>query len=107
VTGTFRHQGDREFWDVHDADDPAQTVAAIRQALGTAGAGSEPVASRRAVVEAYVEGFRRSDHKVILACLTDDGEWVLHGYRTLRGKAPISEMSRRRTHDELQLPGSQ
>jgi ketosteroid isomerase-like protein len=24
---------------------------------------------------------------VILACLTDDVEWVLHGYRTLRGKA--------------------
>jgi ketosteroid isomerase-like protein len=107
VAGTFHHQGDREFWDVHDAakavvirltderyarlvvgvDDPAQTVAAIRQALGTTGEGSEPVASHRAVVEAYVEGFRRSDHEAILACLTDDVEWVLHGYRALRGKA--------------------
>ena len=57
VAGTFHHQGDRVFWDVHDAakavvirpaderyarlvvgvDDPAQTVAAIRQALGTTG----------------------------------------------------------------------
>jgi uncharacterized protein len=93
-------------WDVHDAakvvvirltddrytrlvvgvDDPAQTVATIRQALGTAGEGSEPVASHRGVVEAYVEGFRRSDHEAILACLTDDVEWV-HGYRTLQGKA--------------------
>jgi len=34
-----------------------------------------------------VEGFRRGDHEAILACRTDDGEWVLHGYRTLRGKA--------------------
>ena len=107
VAGTFHHQGDRVFWDVHDAakavvirltderyarlvvgvDDPAQTVAAIRQALGTTGEGSEPVASHKAVVEAYVEGFRRTDHEAILACLTNDVEWVLHGYRTLRGKA--------------------
>ncbi len=52
TAGTFHHQGDRVFWDVHDAakavvirltderydrlvvdvDDPARTVAAIRQA---------------------------------------------------------------------------
>jgi hypothetical protein len=55
VAGTFHHQGDWEFWDVHNAakavvirltderytrlvvgvDDPAQTVAAIRQAVGS------------------------------------------------------------------------
>lgn len=54
VAGTFHHQGDRVFWDVHDADkavvihlvderyarlvigvqDPAETVAAIRRAVG-------------------------------------------------------------------------
>jgi ketosteroid isomerase-like protein len=38
------------------------------------------------VVEAYIDGFRRSDHAAILACLADDIEWVLHGYRTLQGK---------------------
>jgi uncharacterized protein len=42
--------------------------------------------SHKAVVEAYVEGFRRTDHEAILACLADDVVWVLHGYRTLRGK---------------------
>lgn len=42
--------------------------------------------SRKAVVEAYIEGFRRGDHRAILACLTDDVVWVLHGYRMLRGK---------------------
>ena len=60
VAGTFHHHGDRVFWDVHDAakavvinltderharlvvgvDNPAQTVAAIRQALGTTGEAS-------------------------------------------------------------------
>jgi ketosteroid isomerase-like protein len=44
------------------------------------------LASHKAVVEAYVEGFRRTDHEAILACLADDVVWVLHGYRTLRGK---------------------
>jgi ketosteroid isomerase-like protein len=42
--------------------------------------------SHKAVVEAYVEGFRRTDHEAILAGLADDVVWVLHGYRTLRGK---------------------
>jgi hypothetical protein len=57
VAGTFHHEGDRVFWDVHDAtkavvihltderyarlvigvDDPAATVAAIRRALATPG----------------------------------------------------------------------
>jgi hypothetical protein len=58
VAGTFHHEGNRVFWDVHDpakavvihladeryarlvigVDDPAATVAAIRRALGTGGA---------------------------------------------------------------------
>jgi uncharacterized protein len=45
------------------------------------------MASHKAVVEAYVEGFRRTEHEAILACLADDVVWVLHGYCTLRGKA--------------------
>jgi uncharacterized protein len=44
------------------------------------------VAPHKAIVEAYIEGFRRTDHEAILACLADDVVWVLHGYRTLRGK---------------------
>jgi ketosteroid isomerase-like protein len=48
--------------------------------------GAGTLASHKAVVEAYIEGFRRTDHEAILACLADDVEWVLHGYRTLRGK---------------------
>ena len=57
VAGTFHHQGDRVFWDVHDADkavvirladeryarlvigvdEPTETVAAIRRAIGSSG----------------------------------------------------------------------
>ena len=41
---------------------------------------------RKAVVETYFEGFRRSDHKRILDCLTDDVAWDLPGYAHLEGK---------------------
>lgn len=42
--------------------------------------------TRKRVVEAYIDGFRRLDHPAILACLTDDIEWIIHGYRTLHGQ---------------------
>ncbi|MBA2326772.1 MAG: nuclear transport factor 2 family protein [Actinobacteria bacterium] len=41
---------------------------------------------RKDVVEAYFEGFRRSDHEQILACLTDDVAWDLPGHAHLTGK---------------------
>ena len=37
-------------------------------------------------VEEYMEGFRRSDHARILACLTDDVEWEIPGVFRLTGK---------------------
>jgi uncharacterized protein len=43
-------------------------------------------ARRKEVVAAYFEGFRRSDHEQILACLTDDVVWDLPGYAHLEGK---------------------
>ena len=43
--------------------------------------------SNKAVVERYMEGFRRGDHAMILACLTDDVEWVLPGAFHLHGKS--------------------
>jgi uncharacterized protein len=42
--------------------------------------------THKAIVEKYIEGFRRSDHGQILSCLADDIVWVLHGYKTLHGK---------------------
>ena len=37
-------------------------------------------------VEAYMEGFRKTDRSLILSCLTDDVEWVLPGAFQVRGK---------------------
>lgn len=42
---------------------------------------------RQQAVHRYMEGFRRSDHAAILALLTDDVVWHIHGARTTRGKA--------------------
>jgi len=39
------------------------------------------------LVEEYIDGFRMSNHPRILATLTDDVEWVIHGHRTTVGKA--------------------
>jgi uncharacterized protein len=37
-------------------------------------------------VEKYMEGFRRSDHQMILDCLTDDVVWEMPGVYTHNGK---------------------
>ena len=36
-------------------------------------------------VHDYIEGFRRGDHARVLACLTDDIEWVMPGMFQARG----------------------
>jgi ketosteroid isomerase-like protein len=41
---------------------------------------------RKAVVETYFDGFRRRDHQQILACLTDDIVWNIHGHTDIAGK---------------------
>ena len=37
-------------------------------------------------VQRYMDGFRTSDHALVLSCLTDDVEWVMPGAFHLRGK---------------------
>jgi uncharacterized protein len=44
------------------------------------------VTESKKTVEWYLEGFRRSDHAIVLSCLTDDVEWVIPGMFHLRGK---------------------
>lgn len=46
---------------------------------------------REQVVHRYMEGFRRSDHEAILACLAEDVVWHIHGLRTTRGKAEFDD----------------
>lgn len=45
------------------------------------------MSAQKSLVQTYFEGFRRSDHAAILACLTDDVVWELPGYKSLAGKA--------------------
>lgn len=45
------------------------------------------MSDREQTVHRYLDGFRNSDHAAILACLTDDVVWHVHGVRTTHGKA--------------------
>jgi uncharacterized protein len=47
--------------------------------------------ARKRVVDEYIEGFRRSDHTRVLACLTDDVIWDLPGYKHLQGKPAFDQ----------------
>ena len=44
------------------------------------------MSERKASVEAYFDGFRASDHDLILALLTADVVWDLPGFKHLEGK---------------------
>lgn len=46
---------------------------------------------RKEVVERYIEGFRRSDHELILSCLTDDVAWEMPGYFEHHGIAAFDK----------------
>ena len=47
--------------------------------------------TREQIVHRYMDGFRRSDHEAILACLTNDVVWHIHGLRTTRGKTEFDD----------------
>lgn len=44
------------------------------------------MSTQQQIVHRYMDGFCRSDHDAILACLTDDVVWHIHGWRTTTGK---------------------
>jgi ketosteroid isomerase-like protein len=45
-----------------------------------------PVSANKRTVERYIDGFNKSDHQQILACLTEDIEWTVFGAFHLVGK---------------------
>jgi ketosteroid isomerase-like protein len=49
------------------------------------------VTTKKAVVDSYVEGFRRSDHELILSCLTDDVTREMPSVFELHGKAAFDD----------------
>lgn len=44
------------------------------------------MSAQKVLVEKYMEGFRETDHKKILSCLTDDVIWELPGVYLHKGK---------------------
>ena len=44
------------------------------------------MSSRKQAVGAYFDGFRASDHEAILALLSEDVVWVIHGHGRTEGK---------------------
>jgi uncharacterized protein len=46
----------------------------------------ENVSENKRTVETYMDGFRRSDHALILSCLTDDVVWDIPGAFHIVGK---------------------
>jgi len=44
------------------------------------------MSENKKTVERYIDGFRNSDHKEILSCLTDDVEWDIPGMFRAAGK---------------------
>jgi uncharacterized protein len=44
------------------------------------------MSTHKDVVETYIEGFRRSDHSMVLGCLADDVVWRIYGQATITGK---------------------
>jgi uncharacterized protein len=44
------------------------------------------VSDNKATVESYMEGFRNSDHELILSCLTEDVVWDIPGAFHVVGK---------------------
>jgi ketosteroid isomerase-like protein len=47
--------------------------------------------ANKLTVEAYMDGFRRTDRTQILSCLTDDVEWHIPGAFSIRGKDAFNE----------------
>jgi ketosteroid isomerase-like protein len=65
-------------------------LAATTSAQSPRAPGTESPSNKR-TVEAYFDGFRKSDHKQILACLTDDVEWIIPGMFRVTGKAAFDK----------------
>ena len=49
------------------------------------------MSEQKQIVEKYMDGFRATDHKKILSCLTNDVVWELPGFYLHRGKAAFDK----------------
>lgn len=44
------------------------------------------IKTKKSIVEEYMDAFQALDHPRILACLSEDVEWIIHGHTSLKGK---------------------
>lgn len=80
---------------------PASPLPSVRSFLALAigaglldcsGASAGPkLSANKQTVQRYMEAFTRTDHPAILACLTNDVEWLIPGAFHLRGKAAFDK----------------
>ena len=49
------------------------------------------MSENKRTIERYMEGFRQSNHAMVLSCLTDDVEWVIPGMFHATGKAAFDK----------------
>jgi ketosteroid isomerase-like protein len=49
------------------------------------------ISANKLTVQKYMDGFTKSDHAAILACLTDDVEWFIPGAFRVVGKAEFDK----------------
>lgn len=49
------------------------------------------MSENKRTVERYMDGFDRNDHAQILACLTDDVEWIIPGVFHVAGKTAFDQ----------------
>jgi uncharacterized protein len=56
------------------------------------------MSENKLTIERYIDGFIRSDHDLILSCLTDDVEWLIPGFFHVHGKP---EFDRQIENDEF------
>ena len=49
------------------------------------------MSSNKATVQAYMAAFHRSDHAGVLACLTDDVEWLIPGMFNVKGRTAFDK----------------
>src|SRR6476620_9868406 len=86
------HVAERCVRPVVDVETPRSSPTSRRQASWTRRVRSssnrgQHMSTQTEIVDAYIEGFRRSDKPAFLALLTDDVAWDLPGFRHLTGKA--------------------
>ena len=60
-------------------------IMRIRAWHGSTG-GDDSMTHNKRTVESYMDGFRKTDRRLILSCLTDDVEWQIPGAFHVRGK---------------------